>query len=353
MDITRQRLVTQQIARQAFTTPAQVVRWLGAVQAQDYPAGKWAIGLRLPEATDADIERAIAERTIVRMWPMRGTLHFVAAEDARWILELLAPRTIAGAGLRHRQLEMDDEVIRRAGVVVKKALAGGRALTRDALYRKLDAAGLSTAALGVLGRRGFHILWRLAHDGLICFGPREGKQQTFVLLDEWLPRTAAPLPRDEGLAKLALRYFTGHGPATVQDFTWWAGLSAPDARSALAMVDSQLGHEDVAGATYWYAGRTTVRISRASAYLLPPFDEYLVGYRDRAAAVDPARFAAMPTLLSPTIVIGGRVAGTWGRRFERGGVRVTRDPARELTPAEQTALDAAERRYMAFLGMSG
>lgn len=115
VNITDRRLVTQQIARHDFSTPAEVVSWLGAVQAQDYPGGKWAIGLRLPDATDAGIERAIEERTIVRTWPMRGTLHFVAAEDVRWLLALLATRIIAGAGLRHRQLEMDDDVIRRAG----------------------------------------------------------------------------------------------------------------------------------------------------------------------------------------------------------------------------------------------
>ncbi|HEX5478200.1 MAG TPA: winged helix DNA-binding domain-containing protein [Dehalococcoidia bacterium] len=352
MKITDRRLLTQQIAHHNFNTPAEVVSWLGAVQAQDYPGGKWAIGLRLPEVTEADVERAIGERTIVRTWPMRGTLHFVAAEDVRWLLALLASRTIAGAGLRHRQLEMDEAVLRRARTVVTKALTGGRALTRDALYRKLDGAGISTAAHGVLGRRGFHILWRLAHDGIICFGAREGKQQTFVLLDEWLP-PVAPLPRDEALAKLALRYFTGHGPATVQDFAWWSGLSAPDARAALAMVTSQLAHEDIAGATYWYRDGEAPRKLPAGAHLLPPFDEYLVGYRDRSAAVDPARFEAMPTLLSPTIVIGGRVVGTWRRRLERGSVRVTCEPARELTAPERRAVDAATRRYTAFLGMPG
>ena len=353
MNIGSVRLASQHIARPSAESPAHVVRWLGAVQAQDFLGALWAIGLRTKGATEASVEAAIERREIVRTWPMRGTLHFVAAEDVRWVLALLAPRTIAGAGLRHRQLEMDDDVIGRARAVVAKALAGGRALTRDALYRKLDAAGISTASYGVIGRRGFHILWRLAHDGLICFGGREGRQQTFVLLDEWLPASASPLPRDEALAKLALRYFTGHGPATVQDFAWWAGLSAPDARAALAMLDSQLAQEDVAGATYWYRDADVPRRLPAAAYLLPPFDEYLVGYRDRTAAVDPARFAAMPTLLSPTIVIGGRVVGTWGRRFERGGVRVTCEPARELTAPEQRAVDAAVRRYKAFLGMPG
>jgi hypothetical protein len=362
-DIAQRRLRTQQIARHDFGTAAEVVGWLGAVQAQDYPGGKWAIGLRLPDATDDDIERAIAERAIVRTWPMRGTLHFVAAADVRWMLELLAPRTIARAALRHRQMELDEDVFRRARALVTKALRGGRGLTRDALYRTLETAGISTAATGVEGRRGWHILWRLAHEGLVCFGPREGKQQTLVLLDEWLPRASGwrEMPRDEALAELARRYFTGHGPATVQDFTWWSGLTAAEARAGLEMATAQLQREDIGGTTYWSgdvdaatargtAGRRSKGGPKAAAYLLPPFDEYLVGYRDRTAALDPGDAHKIGMMLSPTVVVGGRVAGTWGRRLEKERAVVSVAPFGSLSDGEQRAVGVAARGYGRFIG---
>ena len=240
IDLAHRRLVSQQLAVHASTTPAEIVAALGAVQAQDYAGGKWAIALRLPHATDEDIEHAIVDRTIVRTWPMRGTLHFVAAAEVRWLLDLLAPRMIARAATRHRQLELDDATFSRARRVVTKALEGGGQLTRDALYQALEEAHVPVGPHATGERRGFHILWRLAHERLICFGPRGGKQQTLVLLDEWLGPPPPPLSRDEMLAMLAERYFTAHGPATVADFTWWSSLAAAEARRALDIDQAAL-----------------------------------------------------------------------------------------------------------------
>jgi hypothetical protein len=204
-EIARLRLEAQRVSAPRFTRPEELVSWLGAVQAQDYLGALWAVGLRTEMAREADVERALAEGAIVRTWPMRGTLHFVAAADARWMVELLAPRRISGAASRFRQLGLDDATFTRAGRVLEKRLAAGP-LTRPRVYDALEQARISTA-----GQRGIHILWRLAHETRICFGPREGKQPTFVLFDAWLP-DARRLPRDEALAELAVRYFRGHGP---------------------------------------------------------------------------------------------------------------------------------------------
>jgi winged helix DNA-binding protein len=227
--VPQQRLHNQRLAATHLDTPAEVVRWLGAVQAQEYLGSLWAIGLRTRNATEAIVERAIADRSIVRTWPMRGTLHFVAAEDVRWMLELMTPRVVAAAaGRLAREYELDRSAFGRSAEVVARALEGGGSLTREAMYRALEVARISTA-----GGRGLHITWRLAHDGLICFGPRQGKQQTFVLLDEWIPG-AKRLAREEALCELARRYFTSHGPATTHDFAWWSGLLLSDAAEALA-----------------------------------------------------------------------------------------------------------------------
>ncbi len=176
------RLAAQRITAGPLDDPGEVVRALGAIQAQDYLGALWAIGLRTKSAREADVERAIAERHIVRTWPMRGTLHFVAADDARWMVELLAPRPLAGAAGRFRRAGIDSGVLARARRVLVRALEGGRTITRPGAYALLERAKIVTT-----DQRGLYVLFSLAHERLLCFGPRSGKQPTFVLFDEWLP----------------------------------------------------------------------------------------------------------------------------------------------------------------------
>src|SRR5438132_5983799 len=230
VNIARLRLRNQQIAQQDFRTPAEVVAYLGALQAQDFAGGKWAIGLRLPNASEADIEGAVADRTIVRTWPMRGTLHFVPAADVRWMLALMASRVVAGSAGRYRSLGLDERTLERGGEALAIALAGRRSLTRPELYRVLDEAGIRSA-----DGRGLHIIAHHAQTGLVCFASHAGKQPTFVLLDERVP-PATMLDRDEALAELAKRYFTSHGPASLQDFAWWSGLPLRDVRAGAELA---------------------------------------------------------------------------------------------------------------------
>ena len=233
-DIIRYRLHNQQIAGTKFRKPLEIVEWLGAVQAQDYSGGLWGIGLRLPGSTLDDIEKALIDRKIIRTWPMRGTLHFVPARDARWMLELLTPRVIRRSARRYKELGLNDEIFKRSEELISQALVGGRQLTREAMYDVLAKGGINPE-----GQRSYHILGYLAQKGVICFGAREGKQQTFVLFDEWVADSRR-LERDEALAEIARRYFTSHGPATLQDFTWWTGLAAAEAKAGLEMVKPEL-----------------------------------------------------------------------------------------------------------------
>src|SRR5947208_2567529 len=249
VDIARVRLRNQQIAQQDFRSPAEVIAHLGAVQAQEYAGGKWAIGLRLPNATEADIEGAIAERAIVRTWPMRGTLHFVPAGDVRWMLALMASRVVTGNAGRYRQLELDEGTFELAKDVLISALSGGNQLTRQALYRLLVGAGITLEGTGRLDSgqtRGLHILAYHAQTGLICYGLHQGKQPTFALLDEWVP-PARTLERDEALAELTKRYFTSHGPATAPDFAWWSGLPLRDVRTGVELAGAQTDHMAIDG----------------------------------------------------------------------------------------------------------
>lgn len=347
--IAQLRLHRQRIVGKKLETPAEAVAWLGAVQAQDYAAALWAIGLRTRDATLLQVEQAIAERRIVRTWPMRGTLHFLAAEDARWMTALLAPRVIANnKGRLLREFELDDNVLARCRKVLTKALGDGRPQTRSEVYARLDKAGIATER-----QRGIHITGRLAQEGLLCLGPRADKQPTFVLMEQWIPK-GREMQRDQALAELARRYFHSHGPATVQDFTWWSGLTVKDVQLGIELASADLTTEIIGGKTYLHSGQQ-LQSNDASeeAQLLPAFDEYIVAYKDRSDAVE-ARFSrqliGINGLFNASVVIGGLVAGTWKRGGDKSEVTVELSPFRPLLKKEMKSLDKATRRYRDFMG---
>ena len=343
------RLHTHHLLGPKLTSSADAVSYYGAVQAQDLLASLWALGQRVEGATEATVERAIAERRIVRTWPLRGTIHFVTAEDTRWMLNLSAERTIRSAARRHRELGLDDATFARSGEALVGALQGGRRLERHAAYGVLEAAGISTA-----GQRGIHILGRLALQGLIVIGPREGKQPTFVLLDEWVP-AGREWTRDEALAELARRYFSSHGPATLVDFTWWSGLVAAEARAGLEAVKDKLAQNEIAGQVYWSDSPTAALAATAPiAHLLPIYDEYTVAYKDRSAVLAPeyaARSDAGNGIFRAPILIEGRVVGTWTRKLKRNAVVISPNLFRGMTGDEEKALAAAAEQYGVFLGL--
>jgi hypothetical protein len=282
---------------------------------------------------------------------MRGTLHFVAPADVRWMLKLLTPRVIANSARRHAQLALDEAIFSQSQDLFVKALQGGKQLTRAAMMALLDSAGIATT-----NQRGYHILGWAAQTGLISYGPMQGKEQTFVLLDEWAP-PGKDLTRDEALAEVTLRYFTGHGPATLQDFMWWTGLVAADARAGLEMVKSQLAHQGVDGQIYWMPQTTpSGRNQTVDCVLLPGFDEYLLGYTDRRAVLDPRYSQRIQPgkngMFSPTVVVDGQVVGTWKRRVKKDMVIVTSSPFTSFSAAQQQAIASAAERYVRFLGVA-
>src|SRR5947209_6158875 len=251
LDIAHRRLHNQHITRRTLETPQALVEWLGAVQAQDFAAAKWALGLRLQGTTDDDIEQAFTDGAILRTHVMRPTWHFVSPADIRWLLALTAPRVHAASAYYTRKLELDDAVFRCTHAVLANALQGGKQLTRDELASALQQAGIAT--LGE--QRVTYIIMRAELDGIICSGARRGKQFTYALLAERAPQ-ARSLDRDEAIAELTMRYFTSHGPATIQDFVWWSGLTVVDAKAGLAMVTSQLLQEMIGAQTYWFPPST-------------------------------------------------------------------------------------------------
>lgn len=303
------RLSALGIARPAADGVLAIVRRLLALQAQDFGGAKLSIGLRGAGLTEAAVDAAIASGEIVRSWPIRGTLHITAPEDLRWMLGIARVRQASGAAKRRSDLAISDDELARAAQIAVDELSGGAIARRDALLAAFVAGGVP-----VDGQRAYHLLWNLGHDRLIMFGPPDGKQPTFVLLDEWIT-THRDLEGDEALGEFALRYFTGHGPATVHDFAWWASITLGQARTGLAIAAEHLEARTFGDREHWSA--PDLAPASGTVHLLPGFDEYLLGYQDRSPVL-PAQFAdrIVPGnngVFQPTIVVDGEVAGTWRR----------------------------------------
>jgi hypothetical protein len=347
IDIARVRLYNQRLAGNALETPADVVAWLGAVQSQEYLQAKWALGLRLQNATDDLIEQAFTNGDILRTHVMRPTWHFVAPDDIRWLLTLTAPRVNIVNGYRYRQLELDEALFPRSNDIITKALQGGQQLTRVELAAVLERAGINAE-----GQRLAYIVMRAELDGVICSGPRRGRQLTYMLLDERVP-PGRMLERDEALVELTTRFFTRHGPALVRDFTWWSGLTMADAKAAFNMADGQLAQTEMDGRTYWHAAELTAPAGNAAptAHLLPPFDEY-TNYQDYNGILDPAHTEAIKhTVFSGMTAIDGQIVGLWRRTFKKGVVVIESAPLRPFSAAEKDAFAAAAEQLGRFLQM--
>jgi hypothetical protein len=349
--IGRLRTANQRLVGSVWTTPLDAVRFMLAMQGQDFPGVKWAIGLRVPGSTEADVDAAFAAGQIVRSWPMRGTLHVTAAEDLPWMLALLGERVVDGAASRRAALQLDRRDLDRARDLAIRHLEGGRALARTQLLAAMDAGGVSTD-----GQRGYHVLFYLAITGTICLGPVRGKEQAFVLLEEWITKPRR-LEHDEALEELARRYFVSHGPATLADFSGWAKLTMKDVRAGVALAREHLVDLTVEGTTYLMAEDAEAVLARArpevsaAVIALPGFDEYVLGYKERSAVLAPEHFGRVVPggngVFMPTIVVDGQVRGTWRRTARRKETAVESLP---FSPKERLELAPAAAAWARFTG---
>ncbi|HYN94342.1 MAG TPA: winged helix DNA-binding domain-containing protein [Pilimelia sp.] len=334
---------------------ADVVTWFGAMQAQDLASVLWSLGARLPGATQQDVQAALERREALRTWPMRGTVHLVPPRDARWMLDVLGSRALAGAAARRATLGLAADEADRAVDVLGTALAGGRRLTRSECLAALTAAGIAVG-----GQRGYHLLWYASQRGVTCIGPQAGTEQTFTLLDEWVPDPHRP-DRDEALALIARRYFRSHGPTTRQDFAGWTGLTAADAKRGIAGAGESLttvrvdGVEMVADPALLAGHRAAPEpLNQDEILVLPGFDEYLLGFKDRTLMVDDAhKQAIIPGgngVFQSTVVRAGRVVGTWKRSVAKGRITVAVRPLVAFTPPERARVEEAFGPYGRYAG---
>jgi len=350
-DVARYRFFNQHIARAKFERPDDVVAWLVAMQAQEYAMAKWGMAQRMTEITDAEIDKAFADGAILRTHLLRPTWHFVTPADIRWVLALSAPRVHAANAFMYRKLELDSVLFKRSNAVLTKSLQGGKQLTRVELASALQQAGIATVGELRMG----YIMMQAELDALICSGARRGKQFTYALLEERVP-PARKLERDEALVELIKCYFTSRGPATLKDFAVWSGLTMADVKRGIEMLKPKLEHEVIDGQTYWFVESSLpAKASLTSAHLLPIYDEYVMGYKDRSAmlgALERDKFDAGSIAFDNLIVIDGMLVGSWKRTLSKREVSIETNFNARLTKAEQKAVTAGAAQFGKFLGLA-
>lgn len=337
-----------------------VVEWFGAMQAQDFASGKWSLGVRLPGVDEAGIHAALDAGEVVKTWPMRGTVHWVPPRDAKWMLEIMGSRMLTGLKPRWDRLGLDAEQVAAAADILGSATSGGHALTRAQCVEALQAGGLNTD-----GQRTYHLIWHTAQIGVICSGPVIGGEQAFVALDEWVPNPRTP-SREEGLAVMALRYFRSHGPTTRQDFAGWMGVTAGDAKAGIAACGDSLvtvkadPEAGIAGDLVMAADALDALAAGpesepAPVRVLPGFDEYLLGFKDRRIMLDPGYFDAVVPggngIFRATVVVDGRAVATWGRKVKKSSVQVDVTLLEPVPAPEWKLVEVEFERYSAYLGL--
>jgi hypothetical protein len=343
MNIRQARLYNQHLCGHPLESPEAVVRHFGALQAQDYGASVWGIGLRLSKATLRVVEQSILERRIARSWTMRGTIHFAVAEDIGWMVENFAkPRNAHFLNGYLKKIGLTRPILEQSRKVLEHELVG-QCLTRPEIYARLKEAQIERVR-----EWGLHIIGYWAQEGLLCIAPHRGKQPTIALLQDWLPKQRK-LSVEEAHFELAQRYFSSHSPATLQDFAWWSGLPIGKARTALESVPG-LTPVEFEGRKYWMTQETDVHPEPDfSAHLLPAFDEYTVAYKDRSAAIAQGQLRELRYgIFSPNLLLNGVIVGAWKRSFKGKTLHFEMQPTRVLEETEQSALMPAIQRYAQF-----
>ena len=348
-ELSHLRLSHQQILVQDFAKPAELVSWMGAMQAQDYNMARWAMGIRLRGLGQAVLQGSIDRGEVIRTHVMRPTWHLVAAKDASWMLDLTAPHIKRLLVSRLKELELTPAILKKAANVFEKNLKGHNHLTRDELLLLFERNKVPAH-----DQRASHIMMWAELEKIICSGAIRGKKNTYALFHERVTANKK-FTREESLINLGMRYFTSHGPATLQDFVNWSGLPAADGRKTIELIQQDLFSEKIDSQTFWFKDAKIHRV-KERAYLLPAFDEFIIGYKDRSAYL-PGKHK--PTAIGvngmfyPVIVVHGQVIGLWKRTVVRNKVMVTLNYFRGLKPADKEVkqlIGEAVESVVAFFG---
>ncbi len=350
-DILNKRLYNQGLTNNSFNTVEDVVKYFGAIQAQDFTMVKWAVGQRIKNSSDDLIEKAFNDGKILRTHAMRPTWHFILPEDIRWILTLTSSRVKSGMASVEKKLGLDEKIFSKSNSIIKKILRGNKQLTRQEIAVYLKEAKL----IDEKSQRLTHIMMHAELDQIICSGPKKGKQFTYALLDERILQTKL-FKHDEALYELAKRFFTSHGPATIKDFAWWSGFTLADAKKGIELNKSYLKSETVNGKVYFFKDEISyLKKISSEIFLLPNYDEYIVGYTDRSEIINLSFVKNLDqrnnVLFNNIIIIDGQVKGTWRRTFKKDMVIVEINSFIKLNSTQIKRLINAVNKFGKFLNL--
>jgi Winged helix DNA-binding domain len=344
--LARLRAASQALHRPAaIRHPVDVVRQAGPIQAQEPRAARLAFRARARGPTAADVDRArTEERSLLRAWCMRKTVHLICAEDAGWLLPLFADTIVRWSRKRLADFGLERRGQDRALSVLHDAVDREGALTRTELAAELERAGFNTA-------NEFKVhLWLLATlDGELCLGPDRGGQTCLVRTADWIGEPV-PRPRDESLAELARRYLRGYGPATERDLARWAGLPLRDARLGFERIAAEL---QPAGDLFTL-GKPPRAPRSPAVRMLGAFDNYDLGYVDRTVALDAEherRVNPGGGIIRPGIVVDGRYVATWSSKRSGRRLAVTIEPFGRLDSRIERAIEAEVEDVGRFEGL--
>ncbi|HEX2915352.1 MAG TPA: winged helix DNA-binding domain-containing protein [Chloroflexia bacterium] len=354
----RLRLRAQHLTPEWRRTPAavaEIVQAVGGLQAQEMPSAALSIRPRSANLTAAEIEQArVQERSVIRTWGQRYTLHLLAAADLPWLLPLFGPVFIAGSRSRRAELGLDEAKCRRGSELIRQVLADNGPLTRAEIVEQLARQDMALEGQAVP-----HLLGYCALQGIICHGPESEGEPTYVLLNDWIPGWLLDaLPPEEAYQKLALRFLAAYAPATPEDMAKWSGLSLREIKAAWKALSGRLVEVEVANQTYWMLHNQQKWLQELNSEgppvvrLLPRYDTYLLGYQNRELILD-ARFAkkvnAGGGILHPTILVNGRIVGTWKSARRKNRLEISLEPFEPLTHEAQTGLEAEANDIGRFL----
>ncbi|WP_162946621.1 winged helix DNA-binding domain-containing protein [Chitinophaga barathri] len=347
-DILQLRLEQQYITKPFTGKAPGLASHLCAMQAQDYAAAKWAMGLRMPGFTDEMADAAFADKSLIRTYSVRSTIHIVHPEDARWLIALTRDRFVSTSASLNRKLELDEKTLLKSTTIIRDALTGGKELTRDELKLLLEKKKINCES-----QRLNHMLYRAGMDQVLCFGKRRGKEFTYALLDDYVP-AGKKIPQQEALSRLALRFITGHGPATAQDFSWWSGHPVTACKAAFLSHGKSLHSVTVQDQEYWMLPDIKPGKPATGIKLLSGFDEYYMGFKDKGLMLDKEFSKPMSTpngLLPYIILLNRKVAGTWRRNIKKNIIGMEYTPFKPFTAAQQKALKEAAKPFGKFIGL--